>query len=348
MLKKITFFTVHQAPHNTFIFEGLKDDYNLEIFYLNEKLSQYNWNKTDFYFPGSYSKSIFKYFKASYNSDLSIISGWHSKKYILLFIFLKLFKKKYAIYTDLDILSFKKYGFLKKLMLQKAPYIFVTGKYGETFLRRYLKKKNTFNFPYGVKSSDNKYILKHNNYRISEINKSNKIVVFISNRFIARKGYDMVIQLLKDLVTNNLSNKFHFRIAGNGDLYHNVKKEISSIDIQADFLSYINYENYIFEMLNCDIYLQCSNFEPYGIPPIDAFLSGKIVVATSKIYSIYDIYDLHGTVYEFKYKNQLQLFEYFKQFCFDKTLFYSNNKYLSITEPFLFKAIHKATLKSIL
>lgn len=348
MLKKITFFTVHQAPHNSFIFEGLKDDYSLEIFYLKEKLNQYNWEKTDFYFPGSYSKSIFKYLKSSYNSDLSIISGWHSKKYILLYIFLKIFNKKYAIYTDLDILSLKKYGFIKKLILKNAPYIFVTGKYGETFLRRYLKKSNTFNFPYGVKASDNEVILKHNKFRSSEINKSKKIVVFISNRFIVRKGYDMVIQLLRDLVSSNLADRFHFRIAGNGELYNDVKNEIVSIDVQTDFLSYINYENYILEMLNCDIYLQCSNFEPYGIPPIDAFLSGKIIVATSKIYSIYDIYDLQGSVYEFKYKNQLQLFEYFKQFSFDTKIFYSNNLYLSFTDPFLFKGIHKATLNSII
>lgn len=93
MLKKITFFTIHQAPHNTFTFQGLNNAYELEIFYLKEKLHQYNWEKDDFYYPGSYSTSLFNYIKSALKSDFSIISGWHTKKYIFLMIILRLFKK---------------------------------------------------------------------------------------------------------------------------------------------------------------------------------------------------------------------------------------------------------------
>jgi hypothetical protein len=354
MLKKITFFTIHQAPHNTFIFQGLIEHFNLEVFYLNEKHKSYNWYKRDFYFPGSYNNSILKYISSALKADLSIISAWQSKKYLILIFFLKLFNKNFAIYTDLDISTLKNYACIKRFILKTTPNILVTGIYAQIFLRRYLKHKNVYNFPYGVKANNNLLVSSNNSIRQNELLNNKKIIVFISNRFIIRKGYDMVIKLLQDLVINKINTNFHFRIAGNGQNYDSIKKAIGIINIECDFLNYIEYENYVDEMLKCDIYLQCSEYEPYGIPPIDAFLNRKIIVATSKIYSIYDIYSLNGKVYEFQYQDSLKLLSYFIHFNINKHNLYNfnfqdnRNKYLfEENNSYLFQKIHLNTLKSI-
>lgn len=213
-------------------------------------------------------------------------------------------------------------------------------------MRRYLNKKDVYNFPYGIKASNVDVINRHNQIRIKKIQENNKMIVFVSNRFIMRKGYNMIITLLKNLVNNNIAHKYHFRIAGNGDLYSNIKCEINKINIQCDFLDYIDYNKYINEMLNCDIYLQCSQFEPYGIPPIDAFLNNKVIVATSKIYSIYDIYELNGKVYEFNYNDHKKLYYYFQEFINKKENLYPQK--IIRNDLLLFKNIHLNTLNSII
>lgn len=306
-MKNITFYTIHQAPHNTFMFNDLSDNYLINVYFLKKKLANYNWTANEFYYKGEnvyYNKTFIDYIKAALKSDLCIISGWQSYKYIILIIVLFLSNKKWGLYLDLDINSLKKYGIIKKNILKNTPYIFITGIYGQKFLTRYLKKEEVFNFPYSVM---NDKIIK------TEIENEIQTVynVFISNRFIQRKGYHLIIFLINELKISNKLNRFKFSIAGDGLLFESVKNEINKVSDSINFLGWIEYEEYRIRMKNCDIYMHCSEFEPYGIPPIDAFINNKIIVASNKVYSIYDIISFGGQVFMFDYNKPCELYNIF-------------------------------------
>jgi hypothetical protein len=338
-MKTVTFFTIHQAPHNTFTFRSLDQFYNIKVFYLKEKLTNYNWENTDFYYPGETSKSLYSYVYNAFKTDLAIISGWQSYKYVILILLLLIFNKEFAIYLDLDINSLRKHGFFKRILLRKTPIIFITGLYGERFLKRYLKKKDVYNFPYAVKTFNKNLIESINKERKNKIAYGDKIRVFISNRFIERKGYHLVRYLISSLKENNLLNNFQFSIAGNGILFHDEKSSLLKICEDLQFLGWIEYQKYRQEMIDTDIYLHCSEYEPYGIPPVDAFCCKKEIILTKKVYSYYDIIQMGGKVRVFSYNHPEELFTIFNDLSQNRDALYLdyNVNFLEENEEYLFK-----------
>jgi glycosyltransferase involved in cell wall biosynthesis len=348
-MKSIAFFTIGQAPHNTFVFKPLNKEYNIIVYYLKEKISSYSWENSDFYYPGFYNKNLFQYIIQALRSDLVVISGWQNYKYVILIPILLLARKKFALYLDVDIQSLKRYGFIKKKILQYSPIIFITGIYGEKFMKRYLHKINVFNFPYGVETEKLEDITSANNSRRVILEKNGMINVFISNRFLSRKGYHLVRYLLIKLNEKGLVNKFHFVIAGNGELFEEERRQILQISDKVKFLGWIEYDKYKSEMLNCDIFLHCSAFEPYGIPPVDAYCNMKSIVVTSKVYSLYDILDLEGKVNIFDYNKPDELVNIFCDLFKNKNDIYKLNKHniLSAEKSYLFENTYLTNLKVI-
>jgi hypothetical protein len=348
-MKSITFFTIHQAPHNTFTFHSLENSFFLNVFYYQQKLKNYGWEINDFFYEKNEKKGIIEHIKWALKSDLVVISGWHNYKYILLILLMLLFNRRFAIYLDVDINSLRQYKLIKKNILKITPIIFVTGLYGESFIKRYLHKKNVFNFPYGVKSFDMEIVNKINEERISAIRKGERIRVFISNRFIERKGYHLIRSLLNYLKKENIIENFQFIIAGNGLLFDQEKELISAITKNIIFLGWINYLEYRNNMINCDVYLHCSDFEPYGIPPVDAFLCKKEIILTKKVYSKYDILNLGGKVFDFDYRKSFELHSIFRYIANNRSLVYASNKNVkNNNEEFLFANIHIETINKIL
>jgi hypothetical protein len=348
-MKSVTFFTIHQAPHNTFTFKGIDKHFKIKVFYLKEKLSNYGWKSKDFYYNGELKNNFFAQIKTALSSDLTVVSGWHSIKYLYLYIFLFIFNKKYAVYLDLDIDSLRKYGFIKRVFLKNSPIIFITGTYGETFLRRYLNKKEVYNFPYGVKVPDCNIVKQTNELRKNEILNNDKIRVFISNRFIERKGYDIIESLIKYLVDKNLMDRFHFKIAGNGMLFDHISSKIKKVSDEIEFLGWIDYSEYLDQMSQCDVYLHCSDYEPFGIPPVDAFCWGKQIFVTSKVYSYYDVKRLGGNIISFDNKKPEVLNSLFLNLYKDsESLYVSNNKNdLFNSTTYLFENLYTTTIRKL-
>ena len=340
-MKTVTFFTIHQAPHNTFTFRSLEKDFKLNIFYYKDKLDDYNWKKNDFYYQSVKNKGFINHLRCALNSDLVIISGWQNYRHLLLIFLMLVFKRKFALYSDLGISSLRKKKMIKKGILKIAPFVFITGIYGEKFLKRYLKKDNVYNFPYGINAFDSKEIDNINNQRIIDIQQGNKIKIFISNRFIERKGYHLVRSLLNYLRKEELIDAFQFIIAGNGPLFTKEKELMSQLTNNILFLGWIDYNEYRGQMKICDIYLHCSENEPYGIPPLDAFVCKKNIILTKNIYSKYDINELGGKMYEFNYKKENELHYIFQKIAKNRSLLYSLNEKKNVKFPcYLFRDIH--------
>lgn len=350
-MQKITFFTIHQAPHNTFTFKCLDDLYNLEIFYLDEKIGPYGWQKKDFYYPGKIKKDLITYIKSALNTDFSIISGWQNYRYIILTFILLLFRRNFCLYLDLSPDSLRKFGWIKKLILKKIPYVFITGLYGEKYLKKYLKRENAvFDFPYGVALPDSKEVEETNRQRIEAIKNGDKIRVFISNRFIERKGYNLVRILVSYLKEKKIIDNFQFIIAGNGPLFEKEREMLMELDENIKFLGWIEYSQYHEQMKQCDIFLHCSKFEPYGIPPIDAFTYKKEIVITNTIYSRWDITARGGKVHKFNYNDEKAMVGIFEAFTKNRDKIYQSNRDCRFEgeSPYLFfdkfrKVIDKVT-----
>lgn len=349
-MKSVTFFTIHQAPHNTFTFKGIEEHFKIKVFYLKEKLSNYGWKSKDFYYDGELKNNFFAQIKTAISSDLIVVSGWHSIKYLYLYIFLLIFNKKYAVYLDLDIDSLRKYGFIKRVFLKISPIVFITGTYGETFLRRYLKKKEVYNFPYGVKFPGSNLVKNTNEIRKNEILNNDKIRVFISNRFIERKGYNIIESLIKYLVDNDLLERFHFKVAGNGMLFDEISNRIKKVSNEIEFLGWIDYLEYLNQMSQCDVYLHCSDYEPFGIPPVDAFCWGKQIFVTSKVYSYYDVKKLGGNIISFDNKKPEVLNFLFLNLYKDSESLYANNNKNDLfnSTNYLFENLYTTTIRKLL
>jgi hypothetical protein len=348
-MKTLAFFTIHQAPHNTYTFRSLENTYNLEIFYLREKLMNYGWVNDDYFYPGKSSKNLVTYVRAALKTDFAIISGWNNYKHIVLILLLLLTNHKFAIYLDFNKNALRKFGYLKRLLLKKLPYVLITGVYGETFLKKYLGTKNITNFPYGIELVDSEKVNDSNRKRVLAISEGDKIRVFISSRFIDRKGYHLVYALIQYLKNQNKINEFKFVIAGNGPMLEEMKAKILLIDNSVSFLDLIDILKYKENLLMSDIYLHCSEFEPYGIPPVDAFVCKKEIVVTNKVYSIYDIRELGGFVHEFNYKKENELFEIFNKLIANKSNIYRSNKHISFNknDHYLFRNKHLAVINEI-
>jgi hypothetical protein len=349
-MKTISFYTIGQAPHNTYTFESINKMYNVVVYYHDEKIRSYGWEKKEFYYLGNYRKNIFQYLFQALKSDLVILSAWQKKVYIILIPLFILLRIKFAIYLDLDIQSLKKYKLLKKTILKFTPVILITGVYGEKFFKRYLNKKQIYNFPYGVKKNNLITIENSTLNRINNLKNGDKINIFISNRFLPRKGYNLVQYLLYSLKEAGIINEFNFIIAGDGDMYNQVSKKIKDISDDVTFLGWIEYDMYKEYMLNCDIFLHCSEFEPYGIPPVDAYFCNKTIVATNRVYSIYDIQELGGKVYSFNYNKPIELFNIFSNLLAEKQNLYDpiNMNKISSENDYPFEHIYMSSLSQIL
>lgn len=348
-MKSLVFYTIHQAPHNTYTFRCLEDEYILRVFYLRDKLPNYNWEDSEFYYPGENGGGIIKYIQTALRSDFCVISGWQSYKYIVLILILLAFKKRFAIYLDVDLGSLKRYRSLKKLILTLTPVVFVTGLYGEKFLKRYLKKTEVYNFPYGVKTFSKSDVVNSNNGRSNALHNGDSIKVFISNRFIDRKGYHIVRFLLTSLKEKGLLDQFSFIIAGDGPLYEPEHKLISAITPDARFLGWIDYNDYRANMLKTDVYLHCSEYEPYGIPPVDAFNCRKTIVLTNKVYSMFDIIEMGAKVYSFNYNDPQRLVDIFVNLSYNRSELYSAGQFDGLSEKpsYLFENIYMNAMNEI-
>ena len=95
-------------------------------------------------------------------------------------------------------------------------------------------------------------------------------------------------------------SKYRIRIAGNGELYDEIKNRLDKLNEDIILLGWIEDEQYLYEMDHCDIFIHASVFEPFGIPPLDAMCRGKLLIASDGVESVNTIIEngVNGFVFE--------------------------------------------------
>lgn len=114
---------------------------------------------------------------------------------------------------------------------------------------------------------------------------SNEFFFIAIGRLIPSKRFDMLIKAFAKAFSNNKEIKL--TIVGNGPEYINLEKCIEQLDMQEQIkmLGFLPREKTAQLMRNSDVYVSASNLETFGVPVIEAMMSGKpvIVVENSPI-----------------------------------------------------------------
>ncbi len=312
--KNISMITAHPAPYMDVIFNQISLKYNLNVYYNNSKSKDKSW-KNQNYMKGqsiiNFKESIIA-LNNILKSDFVIVGGWSHKFNIILIFMLIIFKKKFAVTSDVPeegrINKIKK--FIKSNVFKLIPYFFLTGgSCKEHYVKYYnIDEKKIKIFPYGILFPDKQELIDINLNRKNEIlNKNSKIKILIANRFIKRKGYEIIIDSFKNLKKLNLLNLFEITIIGNGKLYEQYKTIFYEISKDIRLLGWVEIDEYEQLLNNCDIYIHASIFEPYGIPVIDAMVRGKLVIASNGVMSAIDFIKsgYNGFIYNSNNSNEL-------------------------------------------
>lgn len=293
-MKNILLTTNHPAPYiDDWCKYLIENGYNVNVIYRFHKAGYKQWKKIDC-FTGIYYDQInfLKFINLYKSSDIAILGGWNNVYCFITILISFLFKTKCAVYSDHPIPNIRKnflYYFKKMVLFQLVDFIFCATKSTSLFYQTNycLSPHKTKFFPYSYNDKFTEEDLLINNQRASKLKlRDEKIRVFIANNFYERKGYDIVYRVLQMLDKKETRNKFSFTIAGTGELQDEMREKFSNLSIDTTILGWIEPEEYMQQMNNCDIFLHASKFEPFGIPPLDALCKAKLLISTTGVESI--------------------------------------------------------------
>ena len=141
-------------------------------------------------------------------------------------------------------------------------------------------------------------------------------------------------------------DKIEITIAGNGELFNSYKKRFDQLNIDVIFLKWIEITEYKRYMNNCDIYIHASDFEPFGIPPLDALYRNKVIIVSKGVMSCIGFKPNNGLLF---FENANELANHIKSLVLNKHDIYlfSANNYSILTEKYPVDIINR-TLQKIL
>jgi glycosyltransferase involved in cell wall biosynthesis len=316
---KILFYNVIPMPHSILLHKVLiENGYEVYFWYFRDLTSLYPWSSLDAKYKytvyGKDGNGFIKLIRDLYNSDLVIITGWHTKIHVLIAGICFIFRKKYAYWIDVP--PDPKPGvkrFIKKKLLKMSDYLLITGREGIRRVSSWsgIKDDKFWDFPYlgaPVRHEEYPEINKNRNKCVEE---GGSIKVLICNRFEKRKGYHNVLKALRDLEEKEF-NKFIFTLIGSGTEFEYYKSLFQKMNAQIYFKYWVEYEDYLNYIRETDILIHPSLQEPFGIPPIDAMAHGKLVIVSDAVMSTRDrvINGING--FMFKADKPLELSEILK------------------------------------
>ncbi|VEU83284.1 glycosyltransferase [Acholeplasma hippikon] len=109
-----------------------------------------------------------------------------------------------------------------------------------------------------------------------EFRKNNKIRVGMVSRFAKSKDHLTLVRAMK-----YLPNYYELYFAGEGETFENVKKEVFRLGLQKKIQFKGNVVNVNGFLNECDIYVQSSNWEGFGLSVVEAMAVGLPIIASN-------------------------------------------------------------------
>lgn len=108
---------------------------------------------------------------------------------------------------------------------------------------------------------------------------SDKNILLTVGRLEHQKGYDMAIKIALKLIDNNI--RFHWYIIGDGKLRNELDRLIEDNNLNK-YITLLGLKKNPYPFIkNCDLYIQPSRHEGYGIAIAEARVLNKPIIATN-------------------------------------------------------------------
>ena len=326
-MKSILLTTNHPAPYIDKWVNILRKEYVVDVVYRWRKDQYKQWSN----FQGTKGLffdeiSLLEFWKIYKKHDMAILGGWNNLYCFITILFGLFFKTKCCVFSDHPAPTIKinsNYFIRKYCLFNLLDYIFCATESTRHFYHKHynMRYSKLMLFPYSynnVFSEQNQIINLDRSVKLNS--KDEKINIFIANNFIERKGYNAIVSAFIQMKQKQMLCKYKVKIAGNGELFNKVKVKLDNLNEDITFLGWIESEQYIEEMNNCDIYIHASQFEPFGIPPLDALCRGKLLIASDGVQSVNSIIRNGKNGYIFKANDGIELSEILNNI--DKTKIY--------------------------
>lgn len=124
-----------------------------------------------------------------------------------------------------------------------------------------------------------KLIIEMANEKITDMSESDFNIVTVARLVKGYKGYDIAIKAAKLLKENGY--KFRWYAVGDGHDKEIIKKLISQYDLQDNFILLGSKDNPYPYMKECDLYVQPSRVEGFGLSVVEAKILKKIIICTN-------------------------------------------------------------------
>lgn len=126
---------------------------------------------------------------------------------------------------------------------------------------------------------DSKDIIEKSKQKVNLDFNNNKVNLVTVGRLSEDKGYDLLINVADKMRNEKID--FYWYIIGDGELKKILIKQIKEKNLQDYIVLLGSKKNPYVYMKKCDIYVQTSRFEGYGITTLEAKILRKIVVTTN-------------------------------------------------------------------
>ncbi|MDK0690970.1 glycosyltransferase [Clostridium perfringens] len=184
--------------------------------------------------------------------------------------------KKFAWVNVSYRLDYKEKSFQEKYYKKYNKIVTVSDSARDIFLETFGELKENIEVIYDI--NDCSLIRKLAESGESYTDDFDGIKILTIGRLANQKGYDLALEACKKLKERNL--KFRWYVLGVGPLKEEIEKYILENDLQEHFkLLGISANPYPF-IKDCDLYVQTSKFEGFGLAIAEARILNKFVVTT--------------------------------------------------------------------
>lgn len=114
---------------------------------------------------------------------------------------------------------------------------------------------------------------------IKEFSENGLKILTVARLIIDYKGYDIAVKCAKLLLENNI--KFKWYVIGDGVDREKIEKIIKENNIQDNFILLGSRSNPYPYMKKCDLYVQPSRYEGFGLTVIEAKILKKLIVCNN-------------------------------------------------------------------